>query len=240
MRIVFTIYLSFLFCLSYSQQIQNVKALQQGGKLLITYDLNDQSNKAYYVKLLMSKDGGVTFGEELKYVSGDVKNTKSGIGKRIIWDAPQEISYYDGEVVFRVEAVLKAAPLPEAFEGKYLKIELLNVKGTGNKITIDYLITSNKDGSFSLVGDKKERFRIFDTAGNEFAPTGGKFGDVVLSYSTSKKVVAGVPVKSQITFDNFNAESTLIPLFEIELFSYVDDCYSCSEKIKFRNIPVTR
>ena len=91
----------------YAQQIQNVKATQQGSKVLVTYDLSDQSGRPYYVKLLMSKDGGVTFGDELKFVTGDVRNTKAGMGKKILWDAAKEISYFDGDAVFRGEAALE-------------------------------------------------------------------------------------------------------------------------------------
>ncbi len=233
-----SILLTFSICISfftYSQQVQNVKAIQQGSKVLVTYDLTDQTGKPYYVKLLMSKDA-MTFGDELKFVTGDVKNTKAGLGKKIIWDAAQEISYFDGDAIFRVEATLKAAPLPEALELKCSKVELINVKGTGSKITIDFVVTSLFDTQ-STIG--KDYSSLFDPSGNQFNPSMGKFGDTQLNYH--KQVIKGIPIKSQLVFDNNSSDITIIPFLKISLYSYG----SCSTNgddanFQFRNVPISR
>jgi hypothetical protein len=229
---------------SFCQQIVNVKGIQQGSKVSVSYDLNDQSGKPYYVKLLMSKDGGTTFGEELKYVSGDVKNTKAGISKKIIWDAAQEISYYDGNAVFRVEATLKAVPMPEPIELECSKVEITNVKGVGNRVTVDFLVTAITDAKSSQINNQKGYTSLYDISGNEFGPTGGKFGDTQLR--TWKNVISGVPVKSQLYFDNISLESSAIPLLKIEVHSGsgIDGhCHTSDQQNKsfeFRNVPITR
>lgn len=226
----------------YAQQIQNVKATQQGSKVLVTYDLSDQFGRPYYVKLLMSKDGGVTFGDELKFVTGDVRNTKAGMGKKILWDAAKEISYFDGDAVFRVEGALKAAPLPEPIELKCSKVELLSVKGSGSRVIVDFNVTSLMDctSSISWRPNDKDLVCVFDNSGNQFAATSGKFGDTQLGYN--KSVIKGIPVKSQLVFDNFGSDITSIPLLKI----YVYSSGSCGTfnfddaSFQFRNVPISR
>ncbi|MBS1951270.1 MAG: hypothetical protein OJF59_000081 [Cytophagales bacterium] len=238
MRYILIVALIIIVSTTFAQQIQNVKAVQQGTKVIVSYDLNDQSGKPYYVKLLMSKDGGATFGEELKYVSGDVKNSKAGIGKKIIWDAAQEISYYDGDAIFRVEAVMKSAPLPEPIELKCSKVELVNVKGSGSRVTIDFIATALFDESTEL---NKDRCFLFDPSGNQFMPSMEKFGDSPMD--KPKQVIQGVPVKSQLIFDNINPEVTSIPMLKINLFTTSNSCYAGSDNEKlfqFRNIPISR
>jgi len=239
MRYILTVTLSIIVIATFAQQIQNVKAVQQGTKVLVSYDLNDQAGKPYYVKLLMSRDGGTTFGEELKYVSGDIKNSKAGIGKKILWDASQEISYYDGDAIFRVEATLKAAPLPAPVEQKCSKVELLSVKGQGSRVTVDFIVTSHSDCSAGI--DKAKEFTsMFDISGNQFITVGGKFGDTQLD--TDKTVIGGIPIKSQLVFDNISPELTSIPLLKIGVYSRngCDAAYSDPEKVfQFRGIPIS-
>lgn len=243
MRYILTVTLSIIVIATFAQQIQNVKAVQQGTKVLVSYDLNDQAGKPYYVKLLMSRDGGTTFGEELKYVTGDIKNSKAGIGKKILWDASQEISYYDGDAIFRVEATLKAAPMPEPIELKCSKVELVNVKGVGNRVTIDFFLSSLMDTQ-TYIHNQKGNTSLFDNSGNEFAPTGGKFGDTQLG--VNKKVIKGIPIKSQLIFDNVASDLTSIPMLKIYISSSgysSDQCVTYNNEdanFQFRNIPVSR
>lgn len=241
MRTIITILLIQISLVGNSQQIQNVKAIQQGSKVLVTYDLNDQTGKPYYVKLLLSKDGGITFGDELKFVTGDVKNTKAGLGKKILWDASQEISYYDGDAVFRVEAALKAAPLPEPIDLKCSKVELLSVKGSGSRVIVDFNITSLMDCSSKIYSypNDKQWVCVFDNSGNQFAATSGKFGDTQLGYD--KSVIKGIPVKSQLVFDNLGSDITSIPLLKIHVTSS-GSCYATDNdaSFQFRNVPISR
>lgn len=234
-RLLNTTIILLSFINSYSQQIQNVKAVQQGSSVLVSYDLNDQTGKPYYVKLLMSKDGGTTFGDELKYVTGDVKNTKAGIGKQIKWDAAQEISYYDGNAVFRVEAAVKAAPMPEPIELKYSKIEITNVKAAGGRVIVDFIVIATNDADLNL-RKYKSLTSLFDNSGNQFEPSSGKFGDQQLDYD--KKLLAGIPVKAQLIFDNVPNDLTIAPLIKI----CVQPSWGSDQNsfFQFRNVPISR
>lgn len=222
------------------QTVQNVKATQDDRKVLVTYDLNDPSGKPYFVKLLMSKDGGVTFGNELKYVSGDVNTTLPGSGKKITWDAEQEVSYYNGDAVFRVEATLYETTLPAPVEKRCAKMELQSVKGEGNKITVDVLITAQADCTAGI-DRRKEYTSIFDASGNQFQATSGLFGDVPLD--VDKKVTKGVPIKSRVVFDNLAGQLATISVLKISVYSFggCNAGYSDPEKVfSFSNVPVTK
>ncbi len=105
---------------SFAQQVQNVVATQQGTNVMVSYDLGGSPNNSYFVKLLMSKNGGQSFGQPLQYVTGDVGNAKAGTSKKIIWNAEKELSFYNGNAVFRVEAASLYAPMPPPVTGKYL------------------------------------------------------------------------------------------------------------------------
>lgn len=228
------------FLLAIGQDVQNVKALQQDSKVSITYDLNDPSGKSYYVRVLMSKDGGATFRDELKYVSGDVKNTVPGRGKRIIWDAAQEVSSYDGDAVFRVEATEYEITLPAPVEKRCAKVELTSVKGEGNKIIVDMIVTAQTDCT-SGIDRRKEYTSLVDASGNQYQATSGLLGDSQLD--VDKKMVKDAPVKSRLVFDNLSTEMSTIGVLRIGIYSF-GGCtagYSDPEKIfSFTNVPVSK
>jgi hypothetical protein len=238
MKFLIILFLTLHYSFAFSQQVQNVKVVQSDeATIQITYDLNDAAGKPYYVKLLMSKDDGKTFGGELIYVRGDVKNTQAGIGKKIIWDAKKEISYYEGNAVFRVEAALKHAELPEPIEQNCAKIELLNVKAVGSKLTIDFNVIATEN-QFATISYEKLWTNIIDSNGNEFAASDGRLGDTRLG--GSKKLLVGIPVKSQLVFENVNQSVKNAAQLQIRLWS--NDCNK-SEKEQyfvFNNIPISR
>lgn len=85
-------------------QVYNVDANQEANTIVVTYLLTEKSD----ITLHVSTDGGVTFSEALKKVSGDVgKNISSG-EKRIVWDVLSEYDSFDFEQVqFEVKATSK-------------------------------------------------------------------------------------------------------------------------------------
>ena len=85
-------------------QVYNVDANQDANTIVVTYLLTEKSD----ITLHVSTDGGVTFSEALKKVSGDVgKNIPSG-EKRIVWDVLSEYDSFDFEQVqFEVKATSK-------------------------------------------------------------------------------------------------------------------------------------
>ncbi|MCF8366469.1 MAG: formylglycine-generating enzyme family protein [Bacteroidales bacterium] len=90
-----------------SQQIQNVQATQDGKNIIVSYDLSGASSgDAFEVELYCSTDGGATFGNALKSVSGDAgKEIKPGTMHRISWDVLADREKLSGNrIVFEVRA----------------------------------------------------------------------------------------------------------------------------------------
>jgi len=72
----------------YTQSISNIKIIKKDKKFTITYDLKaKQPDEKFIVDLFVSEDGGATFRDTIKGLSGDVgKNILPGLGKQMIWD----------------------------------------------------------------------------------------------------------------------------------------------------------
>jgi len=222
------------------QAVENVKAIQQGSKVLVTYDLRDQTTNPYDVKLLMSRDGGVTFGDELKSITGDVKNIQPGIAKLITWNASEEISYYEGEAVFRVVATLNVATLPEPVVKRCAKIELTSVTKEGRNVVVDFVVTAQSDCT-SGIDRRKEYTSIFDAAGNQYQPASGRLGDAQLDID--KKILKDVPIQSQLIFENVPEDLTTLSVLKIGIYSFggCNAGYSDPEKVfNFSNVTLSR
>ena len=95
--------LLFTFSVVYAQNVTNVSFHQEGNKVIILYDLDVPSD----VSVFMSTDGGVTYGDTLRHVTGAVgKNVPAGTGKRIEYDPLAELDKLQGDnFVFKVSAV---------------------------------------------------------------------------------------------------------------------------------------
>ena len=133
----------FLFQTAKSQEVSNVQAKFNGGKAIITYDL-DQAAPAYFVELLYSSDGGMTFSDPLKRISGDVNNVDSGAGRKIIWDAEEEIGYFSGEMIFRVVANVRTARMPELIEVNAFSVEVKSCYVKYGKLYLNLILHSKK------------------------------------------------------------------------------------------------
>jgi sulfatase modifying factor 1 len=93
---------------AFSQQIQvkNVAPNQSGSDILINFDLvGAAENDLFNITLLVSTDGGTTYSNPLKKVSGNVGFLqKGGIGKQIKWNVLEEVSQLTAEnTVFKVK-----------------------------------------------------------------------------------------------------------------------------------------
>jgi len=94
---------------SFAQKVENTRAEVVGDKIVVTYDLvQGEQGDSYTVSLFSSFNN---FRSALTQVSGDVgPGVKLGQGRKINWEAKQEMGSYRGSVTFEVEAVL-VAPL---------------------------------------------------------------------------------------------------------------------------------
>ncbi len=84
-----------------AQTIENIKAVTQGSKVIITFDiLNAKPGQDFNVQIFSSHNG---FGSPLTFISGDVgSNVKPGTGKRAEWDAQGELHNFSGDITFEV------------------------------------------------------------------------------------------------------------------------------------------
>jgi formylglycine-generating enzyme required for sulfatase activity len=112
MKNFFTIFLCFTIAQAYTQSIVNVTFKQQGETVRISYDLKDaQNGQTFNIELYCSTDGGRTYGNALKAVSGDVgEKIIGGYSKTIIWQPMQEniTTLESDKVKFKVTAAIKS------------------------------------------------------------------------------------------------------------------------------------
>ncbi|MBN1894363.1 hypothetical protein JW906_07695 [bacterium] len=91
-------------------QVTEVRFEQDGGKIVIRYDLSGKPGKKYTVFVELSNDEGKTFRIKPHSVLGNVgKNVLPGTGKSIVWDMQRDYPQgLEGEgFVFAVSARLQ-------------------------------------------------------------------------------------------------------------------------------------
>ena len=92
-----------------TQKIDHVVSEVSGNTIHIFYDLSDlAADQAVIIRIFLSTDGGISYGESLKNVVGDVGVVIGpGNSKQIIWDVFAEVDELVSESVkFRVRADL--------------------------------------------------------------------------------------------------------------------------------------
>ncbi len=135
--------------------------------------------------------------------------------------------------------------IPSPKEGKAIQevnvqsfnFKLINWQKKGNGIHFDLIITSDQDSWLNLyIAYSDERTRVFDDFGNEYFASKIQLGNLFRESSSVKnKLVAGVPMRSIIFFDNFSSQTKNIPLLEIRC--------KANNKVffaQFRNIPISK
>jgi hypothetical protein len=106
--LLFPILLSFTN-VCFSQRVENVRPEIIDDKIHLYYDLADiPADQPVFVRVYLSIDGGLTYGEPLISVSGDVGMVIGpGKNKHIIWDVFEEVDELVSEnVKFRIKADL--------------------------------------------------------------------------------------------------------------------------------------
>ncbi|MCI6578134.1 MAG: formylglycine-generating enzyme family protein [Bacteroidales bacterium] len=104
MKRIYTLFLSlvcFTAVCSFGQTVSNVDAYQEGKNIIITYD-TDKAGFADFV--FCSTDGGRTWGDPLRQVTGDVNKQVPAGSHRIVWDVLSEREKFEGaNICFKVE-----------------------------------------------------------------------------------------------------------------------------------------
>jgi formylglycine-generating enzyme required for sulfatase activity len=98
-------YFSFITCTLSAQSITNVRFEQSGKQVIITYNLVAVKGSQWEISVCASNDNGLTWGNNLKSVHGDVgKGINPGIDKIITWDVLTERTNLTGNFSFKVKA----------------------------------------------------------------------------------------------------------------------------------------
>jgi hypothetical protein len=229
-----------------AQSVQNVNGVQAGDNVLVTYDLIDNGAREFYVRLLYSKDGGISFSNELRNVSGDVKgNVKSGTNKKIIWDARQEVGTLAGDVVFKVEALSKAgAAAGLSAQNRCLKVDINEVKAEGyNRVRVEYTVTPINGNSTIYLSAFVTNTYLADGNNNKFKISEGTLAGT--PKGQDKAVLNGVPYNGYVVFDA--VPSNLETAAQLVLFIGAQGFQSgaCAQNdsaaaFRFTNVPIAR
>lgn len=93
--------------LTFSQKLENLKAVAEGEKIIVSYDLTQgEPGDKYTVALFASHNN---FNSPLTRVIGDVgQNVREGKGKRIEWESKLEVGKYKGPLTFEIEVIVIA------------------------------------------------------------------------------------------------------------------------------------
>lgn len=101
-KLVFFLLLSvFTAVCCFGQTVSNVDAYQEGKNIIITYDTDKEGSVG---GVFCSTDGGRTWGEPLRRVTGDVNKQVPAGCHRIVWDVLSEREKLAGaNICFKVE-----------------------------------------------------------------------------------------------------------------------------------------
>ena len=154
---------------SFSQEIENLKAIAQGDRIVITYDINGTlAGDKCDVQIYSSHNN---FSTPLQGISGDIGNGLSpGTGKKIEWEAKAELGNYQGELSFEIRAEVKALfafknsvtntkrgkPLTVAWRGG-LKSEEVKVTLLKEGVEQSSLATVNNNGDYQWTVPAKQK-----------------------------------------------------------------------------------
>ena len=115
--------------------------------------------------------------------------------------------------------------------------KLVDWQKKGEGIIFEILVTSDQDTWLSLYPNhsQERRTRVLDDFGNEYITSKIQFGSFSSTkYGFDNKLVAEVPMRLIISFDNFSPQTKIIPLLEISCRLNNKDFSA-----QLRDIPIT-
>jgi len=115
--------------------------------------------------------------------------------------------------------------------------KLIDWQKKGGGIYFEILITSDQDSKLRLFGGNYpgEKTRFFDDFGNEYFSNKIQLGNFASSRDVGNTLVAGVPMKVIVSFDNISPDTKNLTLFEIRCYATQKDF-----SVQFRNIPIVQ
>lgn len=186
----------------FAQRIENVHPEVTGDNIYIYYDLTGiAADQSVIIKVFLSTDGGKTYGEPLKSVTGDVGIVVgSGENKHIIWDVFEEVDeLVSVNVKFKVTAdFLQSEQIRQSIERNF-KLNLnANLGSKGILDSRSYGINLKgavylKQLGLGLRGDYYKTFRkninYSDSLNHNYSDTGyywGYAGGAIIEYDFIK------------------------------------------------------
>jgi len=131
----------------------------------------------------------------------------------------------------------KEAKTIQEVNAQNFNFKLINWQKKGGGIYFETLITSDQDSKLQLLGGSYpgEKTRFFDDFGNEYFASKIQLGNFASSRDVSNTLVAGVPMKVIVSFDNISPDTKNLTLLEIR-------CYGNNKNfsVQFRNIPIVQ
>src|ERR1700755_762821 len=104
MRIPVLIALFFIAFQLSAQRLENIHAevINGGERVMITYDITGVPvNQKFKISVYSSHNN---YSAPLTQVTGDINNVGPGVGKRIEWNARNEMNDYNGDITFELHA----------------------------------------------------------------------------------------------------------------------------------------
>ena len=158
-KLVFFLLLSvFTAVCCFGQTVSNVDAYQEGKNIIITYDTDKDGTVG---EVFCSTDGGRTWGEPLRQVTGDVNKQVSAGSHRIVWDVLSEREKLAGESIcfkvlqkpFKVYTSVEREPQFPGGEAALMRYAASHMKyppmaeeqGIQGKCIVQFVVTSTGD-----------------------------------------------------------------------------------------------
>ena len=96
-----------------AQVISNSDFQQKGNSIVVNYTIKGLAiDQICFIELYVSLDGGKTFSNPLKAVSGDIGEIKENGNKSIVWKVFEEYDSFEGDIVFDVRARVERKKVP--------------------------------------------------------------------------------------------------------------------------------
>jgi hypothetical protein len=136
-------------CLNTSaQSFENIRAVQEGTRMIITYDLVSSIDGATYNVSLLSSHNNFT--SPVTQLTGAVgKGQSAGQNKRMEWDLATELKSFTGQVV------IELVGLPEVVKLAFRKEFLSSKPKAGKEVEIEWVGGSSEDVKLEVFREGK-------------------------------------------------------------------------------------
>jgi len=198
---------------SKSQIVTNLRAFDQGGKVLVIYDLfNVEQSGSYIVKLWASNDGGKSYFQP-DSIKGDVDLVKVGPNRSIL--VSQKKTFVNGsKTLFKVEA-LPQQPVINRYGDEEKLVQLFTPLKSDMQIKFSFILTNRTRqkqtyiiANFNATDEKGVVYKVSKGTAYALEPSESKV------ISTEIQNVEGVSMFTKVAF---NVSSTLVEFFDVKL-----------------------